>query len=101
MHTILFLAANPAGTERLALDQEARAIHAELERSVYRDRFQLVTRWAAQPLTEPDEQYGLPQRTVLFSAPWQIGVLCLALPGRLPVTCAYSRRTSCAGGGGK
>lgn len=48
-HTILFLAANPVGTNRLALDQEARAIQLELERSGYRDRFELVTWWAAEP----------------------------------------------------
>lgn len=49
-HTILFLAANPLGTDRLALDEEARAIQAELERSGHRDEFELVTRWAAHPL---------------------------------------------------
>ncbi len=32
-HTILFLAANPLGTDRLVLDREAHAIQAELERS--------------------------------------------------------------------
>ncbi|HEX7837192.1 MAG TPA: CHAT domain-containing protein, partial [Kofleriaceae bacterium] len=47
---ILFLAANPSGTDRLALDREARSIHAELKRSGYRDRFEFVTRWAAEPL---------------------------------------------------
>jgi len=31
-HTILFLAANPTGTSEAALGEEARAIHAELER---------------------------------------------------------------------
>lgn len=30
---ILFLAANPRETDRLALDREARAIHVELKRS--------------------------------------------------------------------
>jgi hypothetical protein len=49
-HTILFLAANPLGTDRVALDREARAIQVELERSGFRDRFELVTRWAAEPL---------------------------------------------------
>jgi WD40 repeat protein len=49
-HTILFLAANPVATDRLALDREARAIQVELERSGHRDRFELVTRWAAEPL---------------------------------------------------
>src|SRR5215467_9321579 len=48
-HTILFLAANPLGTARLALDEEARAIQVELERSGHGDRFDLVTRWAAEP----------------------------------------------------
>ena len=49
-HTILFLAANPAGSSPLALDREARAIHVELERSGYRDQFELVTRWAVEPI---------------------------------------------------
>ncbi|HEY0994278.1 MAG TPA: hypothetical protein VGD80_44790 [Kofleriaceae bacterium] len=49
-HTILFLAASPHGTDPRALDRAARAIHAELERSGHRDRFELVTRWAAEPL---------------------------------------------------
>jgi hypothetical protein len=47
--TILFLAANPSRTDPRALDQEARAIQVELERSRFRDRFELVTRWAAEP----------------------------------------------------
>src|SRR5262245_16594113 len=46
-HVILFLAANPSDTGRLALDREAHAIHIELRRSGYRDRFDFVTRWAA------------------------------------------------------
>ncbi|HWO25674.1 MAG TPA: hypothetical protein VNO30_43345 [Kofleriaceae bacterium] len=58
-HTILFLAANPDGADpggvdpqvrRGALDQEASAIRKELRLSGYRDRFELVTRWAAEPL---------------------------------------------------
>lgn len=49
-HTILFLAADPAGTSVHALAEEARAIHTELARSGYRDCFELETRWAAQPL---------------------------------------------------
>ena len=39
-HVILFLAANPTETDWLALDREARAIHAELKRSGHRDRSQ-------------------------------------------------------------
>jgi hypothetical protein len=49
-HTILFLAANPIGTDRLDLDEEARAIADELTRGDHRDRFELATRWAVQPL---------------------------------------------------
>ena len=49
-HVILFLAANPSGTDHLALDREARSIHAELKRSGFRDRFDFVTRWAVEPL---------------------------------------------------
>ena len=30
-HTILFLVANPLGTDRVALDREARAIEVELD----------------------------------------------------------------------
>jgi hypothetical protein len=47
--TVLFLAANPCGTDPRALDVEAHSIRAELKRSGYRDRFQLETRWAVQP----------------------------------------------------
>lgn len=49
-HTILFLAANPRGTNVLALDREARAIEAELEACGYRDWFEFKTRWAAEPM---------------------------------------------------
>ncbi len=49
-HTILFLAANPSGTDPRALDREARSIRTELKRSGYRDRFEFETRWAAEPL---------------------------------------------------
>jgi hypothetical protein len=66
-HTILFLAANPVGTDRLALDEEARAIHVELERSGHRDRFDLVTRWAARPLDLLRELRKLKPTVVHFS----------------------------------
>jgi len=66
-HTILFLAANPLGTDRLALDEEARAIQAELERSGHRDQFELVTRWAAQPLDLLRELRRLKPTVVHFS----------------------------------
>src|SRR5262249_7488522 len=66
-HTILFLAANPLGTDRLALDREARAIQMELERSGFRDRFDLVTRWAAEPLDLLRELRKLKPTVVHFS----------------------------------
>lgn len=49
-HKILFLAANPTGTNADTLAQEARAIQEELERCGHRERFSLVMRWAVQPL---------------------------------------------------
>ncbi|MEO7730253.1 MAG: WD40 repeat domain-containing protein [Kofleriaceae bacterium] len=49
-NTILFMAANPAGTDARALAEQARAIQGELERTGHRDRFVFETRWAAQPL---------------------------------------------------
>jgi len=66
-HTILFLAANPLGTDPRALDREARAIHVELERSGFRDRFELVTRWAAEPLDLLRELRKLKPTVVHFS----------------------------------
>jgi len=72
-HTILFLAANPLGTDRLALDQEARAIQVELERSGHRDRFVLETRWAAQPLDLLRELRKLKPTVVHFSGHGGLG----------------------------
>lgn len=66
-HTILFLAANPSGTDRLALDKEARAIQVELERSGFRNRFEFVTRWAAEPLDLLRELRRLKPTVVHFS----------------------------------
>ncbi|MEO7735955.1 MAG: CHAT domain-containing protein [Kofleriaceae bacterium] len=66
-HTILFLAANPIGTDPLALDREARAIQIELERSGHRDRFELVTRWAVEPLDLLRELRKLKPTVVHFS----------------------------------
>jgi len=66
-HTILFLAANPLGTDRLALDREARAIQVELERSGFRDSFDLETRWAAEPLDLLRELRKLRPTVVHFS----------------------------------
>lgn len=73
-HTILFLAANPLGTDRLALDREARAIQVELERSGFRDSFELVTRWAAEPLDLLRELRKLKPTVVHFSGHGGSGV---------------------------
>jgi hypothetical protein len=66
-HVILFLAANPSDTDRIALDREARAIHVELKRSGYRDRFDFQTRWAAEPLDLLRELRELKPTVVHFS----------------------------------
>jgi nucleoside phosphorylase len=66
-HTILFLAANPLGTDPRALDREARAIQVELDRSGFRDSFELVTRWAAEPLDLLRELRRLKPTVVHFS----------------------------------
>jgi WD40 repeat protein len=66
-HTILFLAANPSGTDRRALDREARAIQIELERAGSRDCFELVTRWAVEPLDLLRELRKLKPTVVHFS----------------------------------
>ena len=66
-HVILFLAANPSATDRLALDLEARAIHQELKRSGFRDRFDFQTRWAAEPLDLLRELRELKPTIVHFS----------------------------------
>ena len=46
MRTLLVLAANPKGTERLRLDEEVKKIEQGLERSKQRDLFKLVVKWA-------------------------------------------------------
>ena len=66
-HIILFLAANPNGTDQRALDREARAMQAELQRSGFRDCFELVTRWAAEPLDLLRELRALKPTVVHFS----------------------------------
>ena len=45
-HVILFLAANPAETTRLALDEECAAIERELRMTTGRDDFDFRSRWA-------------------------------------------------------
>jgi CHAT domain len=46
VRTLLILAANPKGTERLRLDEEVKKIEQGLERSKRRDQFKLVVKWA-------------------------------------------------------
>ncbi|HEX2690091.1 MAG TPA: CHAT domain-containing protein [Kofleriaceae bacterium] len=45
-HTILFVAANPRGTDSLALDEECRAIQHELRLTADRDDFDFRSEWA-------------------------------------------------------
>jgi hypothetical protein len=45
-HVILFLAANPGGTTRLALDEECSAIERELQMTPGRDDFDFRSKWA-------------------------------------------------------
>jgi hypothetical protein len=45
-HTILFLAANPVGTDRRALDEECAEIERELRMSSGRDDFDFRSKWA-------------------------------------------------------
>ncbi len=66
-HIILFLAANPHGTDRLALDREARSIELELARSGHRDRFAFATRWAVEPLDLLRELRALRPTVVHYS----------------------------------
>jgi internalin A len=45
---IVFLAANPVGTELLALDKEIRQIEEEIRLAQYRDSFELITKFAVR-----------------------------------------------------
>jgi hypothetical protein len=46
---VLFFAANPEGTNPLALDEESREIEAKIRASEHRDTLELVTKWAVRP----------------------------------------------------
>jgi hypothetical protein len=46
---VLFLAANPAGTQPLQLQEEIRQITAKVRAAEYRDSLELVSRWAVRP----------------------------------------------------
>jgi hypothetical protein len=45
-HTILYVAANPRGTDKLALDRECEALQNELRLTDDRDYFEFHSRWA-------------------------------------------------------
>jgi hypothetical protein len=82
-HIILFLAANPLGIDRLALDEEARAIWEELERSGHRNQFELVTRWAVRPLDLLRELRKLRPAVVHFSGHGRSGARGESAAGEL------------------
>jgi len=63
-HIVLFLAANQLGTAELALDEKARPIQQEPERSGHRTEFEFVTRPAVRPLDQLGELRSL-KRTVV------------------------------------
>ena len=46
---ILFVSANPAGTQQLKLDEEAREIEAKIRAADHRDSLELITKWAVRP----------------------------------------------------
>ena len=48
MIRILFLAANPAGTSPVALDEEIRAVDVKLRAAEYRDRLRVGAHWAVR-----------------------------------------------------
>lgn len=68
-HTILFLAANPGGTDQGALERETRAIQTELERSGRGGCFEFVTRWAVEPQDLLRDLRRHKPAVVHFSAP--------------------------------
>jgi len=47
--TVIFLAANPASTSQLRLDEEIRAINEKIRASKYRDSLELISMWAIRP----------------------------------------------------
>jgi hypothetical protein len=66
-HTILFLAANPLGTDRLAASREAQALQEALQRSSQGHKFEFVTWWAVQPKDLLSELRRLKPTLVHFS----------------------------------
>src|SRR5213078_1359135 len=80
---ILFLAANPSGSNQLALDEEARATREELERSGHRTKFELVTRWAVRPLDLLRELRKIKPAVVHFSGHGRSGARGESVAGGL------------------
>jgi len=50
MKKILIIAANPRGTSQLCLDQEIRDVEEAIQRSQFRDQFEIKQRSAARPI---------------------------------------------------
>ena len=84
-HSILFLAANPQGTGQLALDVEAREIHAALYRSQSPGQLEIHTRWAVTPLDMLRALREVRPAVVHFSGQGASDGLYLEGPDRLPV----------------
>lgn len=78
--TILFLAANPKSTTQLRLEDEVREIEAGLQRSKYRDYFNLEQRWAVSPRDMQRSIEDLKPQIVHFSG-HGVGEDGLALEG--------------------
>ncbi|HWO25659.1 MAG TPA: hypothetical protein VNO30_43270 [Kofleriaceae bacterium] len=109
-HNILFLAADPHGgspngldphARRGALDREASAIRKELELSGCRDRFELTTRWAAEPHDLLRELRALTPTMVHFSGHGTQDGLCFQAPNgdaRIVSPAAIAETFGAAGG---
>jgi hypothetical protein len=100
-HKILFLAADPNGTDRLGFDREARSIQRELEMSGRRDWFQIETRWAAEPLDLLREIRKLKPTVVhLVGHGGPNGILFQTADGRARVVTAeaFGKALNAAGG---
>lgn len=50
MKKILIIAANPRGTSQLRLDQEIRDVEEAIQRSQFRDQFEIKQRSSARPI---------------------------------------------------
>jgi hypothetical protein len=64
---ILFVAANPSGTDHLRLDREAKEIQTGLLQSTYRDNFRFEQIWAATPQDMMEGILRLKPQIVHFS----------------------------------